>query len=222
MGGLGGSGPEELAASGNGAKEVSHLHRGAPRVPDVADVVETAVAYGDLGPGSRPLLAGPKDQLGDGGDGRERLSAEAVCGDGLEVVQGPELGGGVALQGQLGIPAAHAAAVVADTDEPGAALFDLDVNAAGPGVQGVFDQLLHDGPRPLDDLAGRDLVDQVLWKALDDAQGPPPHRREMEGARRALARRAPERISRRPASRAGPAPPPDARWARGRASRTRS
>jgi hypothetical protein len=30
------------------------------------------------------------------------------------------------------------------------------------GIERVLEQLLDDGPRPLDDLAGRDLVDEVL------------------------------------------------------------
>jgi hypothetical protein len=33
------------------------------------------------------------------------------------------------------------------------------VDVAGPGIQGILDQLLDDGSRPLHDLAGRDLVD---------------------------------------------------------------
>ena len=34
-------------------------------------------------------------------------------------------------------------------------------------IDRVFHQLLHDARRPLDDLAGGDLVDQRLWKSVD-------------------------------------------------------
>ena len=40
-----------------------------------------------------------------------------------------------------------------------AALLDVDVDAAGAGIDGVFQQLLDDAGRPFDDLAGGDLVD---------------------------------------------------------------
>jgi hypothetical protein len=69
----------------------------------------------------------------------------------------------VALQGQLGVGPAHPPTVVTDADEPGPSAIDLDVDVAGPGIQGILDQLLDDGSRPLHDLAGRDLVDQILW-----------------------------------------------------------
>ena len=168
--GLGGGGAKKLAPGGNRTEQVSHLHRRAPRVSDVADVVDPSVADRDFCSRGRPLLARAEHQLGDGGDRRQRFPTEAVRGDGLEVVERPELRGGVALERQLGVAPAHALAIVAHADEPGPSLFDLDVHAARPGVERVLDELLDDGPRPLDDLAGRDLVDEILGKPLDGAQ----------------------------------------------------
>jgi hypothetical protein len=37
----------------------------------------------------------------------------------------------------------------------------------GPGVQAVLDQFLDDRRRPLDDLAGCDLADELGWQVAD-------------------------------------------------------
>ena len=56
----------------------------------------------------------------------------------------------------------HAAAVVRHAQKAHAAASDLDGDVPRAGVDGVFDQLLHGRGRPLDDLAGRDEVGDVL------------------------------------------------------------
>ena len=38
---------------------------------------------------------------------------------------------------------------------------------ARAGVDGVLDQFLDDRGRPLDDLAGRDLIGEIRWQLLD-------------------------------------------------------
>ena len=58
----------------------------------------------------------------------------------------------------------HALAVVDDLDQRAAAVLQRDVDAPGPGVDGIFHQLLDCGGRPLDDLAGGDAVDDVGWE----------------------------------------------------------
>ena len=72
------------------------------------------------------------------------------------------LGGGVALKGQQSIIAHHAAAVIGHLDELFAATFNLNFNAGGPGVEGIFQQLFQDGSRALNYLARSDLVGNVL------------------------------------------------------------
>ena len=79
----------------------------------------------------------------------------------------------MALERQPGVLGAHAAAVVGDGDPVAPAGADLDAHAPGAGVEGVLDQLLHHGGRPLDDLAGRDLVDQGVGSGRTARRGGP-------------------------------------------------
>ena len=57
--------------------------------------------------------------------------------------------------------------VVGYANEPAAAAFDLNANAAGCCVEGVFKQLLHDGCGPVDHLAGGDLVGDLVGEDAD-------------------------------------------------------
>ena len=115
--------------------------------------------------------AGFEGDAGDGGDGGEGLAAETEGGDGEEVVGGAELGGGVAFEGEEGVVADHAVAVVGDADELAAAGFDVDADAGGAGVEGVFEELFDDGGGALDDLAGGDLVGDLIGEDVDATHG---------------------------------------------------
>ena len=64
----------------------------------------------------------------------------------------------------------HADAVVGDPDERSPAVAQLDGDRAGSGVERVFDQLLDRRGRALDDLAGGDLVHEVVGKPSDADQ----------------------------------------------------
>ena len=82
----------------------------------------------------------------------------------LDVVQ---LAGRVPFEGQQSVVAQHAASVVGDADQPPPAVFDLDANAGRARIERVLQQLFGDGRRPLDDLARRDLVCDVVRKDPD-------------------------------------------------------
>ena len=56
----------------------------------------------------------------------------------------------------------HAAAVVGDPDQAAPALLQRHLDGARARVDGVLDQLLDHGRRPLDHLSGRDAVDHAL------------------------------------------------------------
>ena len=55
-----------------------------------------------------------------------------------------ELAGGVTGEGQRQVVGVDAAAVIDDADQLDAALLDLDIDATGAGIDGVFEQFLDD------------------------------------------------------------------------------
>ena len=77
----------------------------------------------------------------------------------------------MALEGQQGVVAHHAAAVVGDLDELLAAGLDLDLDAGGAGIERIFEQFLDHRSRPLHHFAGGDLVGNVFRKNVDSAHG---------------------------------------------------
>src|SRR5205814_7326117 len=56
---------------------------------------------------------------------------------------------------------------VGDANAVDAAVVDSDLHLGGAGVDGVLDELFDDAGRPLDDLAGGDLVREVARQAPD-------------------------------------------------------
>src|SRR5204863_4815383 len=104
----------------------------------------------------------------------QRLAAEAEGVHAGQVVEGADLRGGVALDGQKSVVVRHAAAVVADFDQLAPAVLEDDVDGDCAGVDGVLDQLFDHRGRTLHHLAGRDLVDEFRGKNLDGG-----HRRIM-------------------------------------------
>ena len=73
----------------------------------------------------------------------------------------------MALHGEREFIRGDAAAVVADADQAAAAGLQFDVDAAGAGIQRVFDQFLHHRGRTLHHLAGGDLVGEDLGEQAD-------------------------------------------------------
>ena len=77
----------------------------------------------------------------------------------------------MALEGEQGIIADHAAAVVGDANELAAAAFDLDTDAGGTSIKSVFEQFLDHGRGAIDDFAGGDLVGDLVGENADAAHG---------------------------------------------------
>jgi hypothetical protein len=98
---------------------------------------------------------------------RQRLATKPQAVDLLQIIQRGDLAGGVPRQRQRQFLAADTAAVIAHPDALLAALLDIHLDAAGAGIEAVFQQFLDHRGRPLDDLTGSDLVDQLGRQYLD-------------------------------------------------------
>ena len=94
-------------------------------------------------------------------DAGQRFAAEPERVDRGEIVGALNLARGVTLEREPRILRAHPFAVVLDAHEPLAAQLDVDLDAPRAGVDGVFDELFDDRCRPLDHLAGGDLIGEI-------------------------------------------------------------
>ena len=102
-------------------------------------------------------------------DRRQRLAAEAERRDRLEVRHRRDLRRRVARDRERQVLALDAGAVVGDADALDAAAGEIDVDLRRARVERVLEQLLQRRRRPLDHLAGGDLVDQQVGQRADRA-----------------------------------------------------
>src|SRR3990170_340778 len=77
----------------------------------------------------------------------------------------------MALERQLHLLRRHPHSVVHHPDQPAAGVLQVHLRPPGAGVHGVFQELLEHRGGPLDDLAGRDLVHQVIGQPDDARHG---------------------------------------------------
>jgi hypothetical protein len=141
---------QEFAAHRGVEKQVLHGHLGAGgaaatweslEVPALGHHPETA--FGPRRPGQNFQTA----HLGDAGQG---LSPKTQGGDAQQIFFPADFAGGVAQERQGGLFRGHAPAVVHHPEEAPPPFLDLHGDVPGPGVQGVFHQLLYHRPRPGD------------------------------------------------------------------------
>ncbi len=100
-------------------------------------------------------------------DGGQRLPAKSQRLDGREVRLGADLARRMAQKGRLRLLRRDAAAVVRHADIGLPALSDLHEDGGGAGVDGVLDQLLDDGNRPVHHLSGGDPVGHLFFQHLN-------------------------------------------------------
>ena len=105
-------------------------------------------------------------ELSDRADRGQGFAAEPERLD-VQQILVVELRGSVAIDRQRQVGMRHAAAVIGDADPPPAAAVGEDVDPAGAGVDGVFDQFLDHARGTLDHLAGGDAVDDLFGKLAD-------------------------------------------------------
>jgi hypothetical protein len=102
----------------------------------------------------------------DRADRGQCFAAEPERADAQEIFV-VELGGGVAIHRQRQVGGSHAAPVIGDADPPPAAAIGENVDPAGPGVDGVFNEFLDHARRAFDHLAGGDAVDDLFGELAD-------------------------------------------------------
>ena len=164
---------EELEPRGRVEEQVAHLDARAGVGRNLEALLDGAALTGQAqAPRAAPRAARQRESR-DGADRRQRLAAEAERRDRLQILVVLELGGRVALERQRQLLRRHADAVVADADQRASAVAQVDGDGGGAGVERVLDQLLDGGGRTLDDLAGGDLVDQMVRQPADADQWPP-------------------------------------------------
>jgi hypothetical protein len=167
VGELGGFGLEELPPRGGVVVEVGDVDHCA-----LVERRRLGLAPGLDAPGvARALGAAGDAGARHRGDGRQRLAAKPHRAHALEVVEGGDLAGGVALERERELVARDAAAVVGDADAPHAALLELHLDRARASIDRVLEYFLEHRGRALDHLAGGDLVDQQVGEAVDVGHG---------------------------------------------------
>ena len=107
----------------------------------------------------------------DAGDAGQRFAAKTHRGDGRQILGALDFAGGVAFEAEQRVVAAHAGAVVGHADEAASAGLNFDGDSRRLGVEGVFNQFLHDAGGALDHFAGGDLVGDVFGQQADAVHG---------------------------------------------------
>ncbi len=98
----------------------------------------------------------------------QRLTPKAERLNPLQVVNRPNLAGGMPPEAIDGILRAHPAAVVDHLNEFAAGALEHDRNLVSPGIDGVFDQLFRRRSRTLHHFPGGNLVGQGLGHHPDE------------------------------------------------------
>ena len=167
---FGGLGAQEFAAGGDVVEKIADGDDGA--AAERGFFAAQHLAAGDFNARAGGLFggAGFEQQPGDGRDGGKRFAAKSEGGDGEQIFDIAQLAGGVALEGQQGVVAEHAAAIVDDADEAAAAGFHFHADVGGAGVEGVFEELLHDGGGPFDHFSSGDFIGDLIGEDANAAQ----------------------------------------------------
>ena len=149
---------QELPPRRHVVKEIGHLQDRALGRPHLTGRDDGTAGDADLRATGRALRPSPQQEMRHRGNTWQRLAPEPERRDRRQVLEPADLAGSVPLECEHGLVRGHAFTVVFDPDEPLAAELDCDGDPCRPGIERVLHQLLDDRRRPLDHLAGRDLV----------------------------------------------------------------
>lgn len=103
-------------------------------------------------------LARTQLHLRHGGDRRERFAPEAERLERINIVQRRNLAGSMPVESHTGVDGRHAATVVHDLNQLLAAVPEIDLHAAGSGIDRILHHLLHHRRRTVHHLTGGNLV----------------------------------------------------------------
>ena len=117
--------------------------------------------------GGTLALARGEREAADAGDAGQGLAAKPHGGNRRQILGLLNFARRMAFEAEQRVVAAHAGAVVGHADEAAPTGLDFDGNARGPGVERVFNQLLHDTGRALNHFAGGDLIGDLLGEQAD-------------------------------------------------------
>src|SRR5208282_1168306 len=163
--------PQKFLARRSIEKQVANRDRGAQRQPGLLDAQYLAAVNFENRSGSFLFGASFQMQAGNRRNRGQRLAAKSQRRNAEQVFGVLDFRSRVTLEGQHGIVAHHATAVVGDLDQLFATGFYLNANARGTRVQRVLQQFFHHRRGTLDHLAGGDLVGDSLGKDVDLAHG---------------------------------------------------
>lgn len=104
---------------------------------------------------------------GDRGDRSQGFTSKPEGADPLQLFEAVDLAGRVAIECQQDVVTSHAPAVVDHPHKPLATGFEHDAHFVGTCIERVLDQLLDHRRRPLDDLTGGDLTDQMVGQDVN-------------------------------------------------------
>jgi hypothetical protein len=166
---LGGRRFEKIPPRRDVVKQVANRNRCSARRCAWTNILEVSALYADLC--AHIILHAPRFEVDvrDGSDRRERLSTKTERSNPIQVLNRPNLAGGVAIEATFRVRSAHAAAVVYDLDERTPCVFDNELDGRRSGIDGVFDQLLRDRRGALNDLSSRDFICQRIRHLSNDA-----------------------------------------------------
>ena len=159
---------QEFQPRGGVIEQVAHGHRRPVRAACGEHLLNVPGLEHDAGAARVAATAGVEFYFRNRGYRRESFAAEAHRRYGLQPLLVVQLRCSVPQEGNARVLRRHAAAVVRDADIGRAPAADLDGYILRPSVERVLDQLLDDGSRTLDHLAGGDHISHMGLKYVYD------------------------------------------------------
>ena len=153
---------EEFSPRGDVVKEVPDGDIGAYRAAHFARAFVLGTGHKHLYAGFFTGDAGAKSHFRHGGNGGQRLSAEAEGKDMVQVFCRCKFTGGMPLKAQDGVVRSHAAAVVNHLDKRAAGIGNDHLDVRRAGIHGVLHELFYHGSGALNHLSRRNHIGNIF------------------------------------------------------------